>query len=98
MRYGETCDVTLRRELLEETGCEVDIEGLVGVYSGPARDRNVSAVVIVYRCRWEAGQLRGSYEGEPVWLPLASLPAAEEWAFGSEQVLRDLRDGHLRLF
>jgi len=98
MRYGETCDAALRRELLEETGSEVAIEGLVGVYSGPARGRNVRAVVIIYRCRWQGGHLRGSYEGEPTWLPLGALPGPEEWAFGTEEVLADLKDGRLHLF
>ena len=98
MRYGETCDSALRRELLEETGVEVTIEGLVGVYSGPAKGRNVRAVVVVYRCRWTAGSLHGSYEGEPLWLPLEALPPSDRWAFGSDEVLHDLLAGHVNLF
>jgi ADP-ribose pyrophosphatase YjhB (NUDIX family) len=98
MRYGETCDVALQRELREETGSEVAIEGLVGVYSGPARARNVRAVVIVYRCRWLSGHLSGSYEGEPTWLPLDALPGSEEWAFGGEEAIADMKDGRLHLF
>ncbi|MBC8449940.1 MAG: NUDIX domain-containing protein [Chloroflexi bacterium] len=98
MRYGETCDAALRRELREETGAEIAIEGLVGVYSGPAPGRNVRAVVIVYRCRWTGGQERCSYEGEPVWLSLEALPPPEQWAFGSDDVLADLRAGRLNLY
>ena len=98
MRYGETCDVALRRELREETGGEVAIEGLVGVYSGPARGRNVRAVVIIYRCRWLGGEERRTYEGEPVWLPLDALPPPEQWAFGGHEVLADLRAGRVNLY
>jgi len=98
MRYGETCDAALRRELREETGAEVAIEGLVGVYSRPAPQRNVRAVVIVYHCRWLGGDMRGSYEGEPVWLSLDALPPPEQWAFGSDQILADLCAGRLNLY
>lgn len=98
MRYGETCDVALRRELWEETGAKVAIEGLVGVYSGPARGRNVRAVVIIYRCRWLGGEERRTYEGKPVWLPLDALPPPEQWAFGGDEVLADLRAGRVNLY
>ncbi len=98
MRYGETCDAALHRELREETGAEVAIEGLVGIYSGPARGRNVRAVVIIYRCRWQGGEERRTYEGEPVWLPLDALPPPEQWAFGGDEVLADLRAGRVNLY
>ena len=98
MRYGETCDAALRRELREETGAEVAIEGLVGIYSGPVSGSNLRAVVIFYRCRWLGGEPRGSYEGEPIWLPLDALPPHENWAFGGDEVLADLRAGRVNLY
>jgi 8-oxo-dGTP diphosphatase len=98
MRYGETCDTALYRELLEETGTEVTIDDLVGIYSGPAPGRSMRAVVIVYRCGWLRGELRGSYEGEPVWLPVEALPPSDRWAFGSDQIMADVRAGRLNLY
>ena len=38
VRYGERVEDAARREAREETGLEVAIEGLVGVYSEPDRD------------------------------------------------------------
>ena len=98
MRYGETCAAALHRELDEETGAEVAIEGLVGIYSGPASGSNVRAVIIFYRCRWQGGEPRGSYEGEPVWLPLDELPPPEQWALGGDEVLADLCAGRVNLY
>lgn len=99
MRYGETCDQTLRRELREETGAEITVDGLVGVYSAPAPGRNLRAVVIVYRCCWAGGgESKSTYEGQSVWLPLDDLPPAPQWAFGSHEALADLRSGRINLF
>lgn len=37
---GETVEACAIREALEETGLEVELTGLLGVYSDPARDRS----------------------------------------------------------
>ena len=36
--YGESCEAAAVREAREETGLDVVLTGLVGVYSDPARD------------------------------------------------------------
>jgi ADP-ribose pyrophosphatase YjhB (NUDIX family) len=70
---GESAEEALRREVLEETGVEVAIEALSGVYHRtgflPHRAR-------VYRCRAVAGALQPSDETPRVaWWPTSSLPA-----------------------
>lgn len=45
---GETVERAALREALEETGLEVRLAGLLGIYSDPARDPRGHTVSIVY--------------------------------------------------
>lgn len=85
---NEAPAVTAVRETREETGLEVEVAQLVGVFARPA---NVGAgphsmVAVVYLCRVIGGALRGSHEGETVqFWPLAAVPA---WHPGHERYAR----------
>lgn len=46
MEIGETVEEAVHREVLEETGLEIEIEQLVGVYSKPQKQE----VVLTFRC------------------------------------------------
>jgi ADP-ribose pyrophosphatase YjhB (NUDIX family) len=72
------------REAKEETGLEVEIENLLGVFSNPARDPRGS-VGAVFLCRRAGGELEGSEEGEAGWFSLENLP---ELAFDHSEILR----------
>ena len=48
---GETVEHAARREALEETGLEVELERLLGCYSDPARDPRGHSVGLVYIAR-----------------------------------------------
>lgn len=48
---GETVDEALRREVREETGLEVEVGQLVGVYSKPLKRE----IVLSFRCRISGG-------------------------------------------
>lgn len=50
---GEEVQTAARREAREEAGIEIALDGLVGIYSYPG----TTAVIIVYRARWTAGEL-----------------------------------------
>jgi len=58
MEIGETVTETLEREVLEETGLEVVVEGLVGVYSKPQKRE----VVLAFRCHITGGAMRPTAE------------------------------------
>jgi 8-oxo-dGTP diphosphatase len=45
---GETVEAAARREALEETGLDVELVSLLGVYSDPARDPRGHTVSVVY--------------------------------------------------
>lgn len=57
---GETLDIALCREILEETGIEVTLQGVTGVYS------NGSTISIVFRGSCAGGELRVSDETKDV--------------------------------
>ncbi|MFW5837027.1 MAG: NUDIX domain-containing protein [Desulfovibrionaceae bacterium] len=46
--YGESCERAAIREALEETGLEVELTGLLGVYSDPARDPRRHTMSVTY--------------------------------------------------
>ena len=46
--YGETCEQAAVREMKEETGLDVTLTGLLGVYSDPARDPRQHTMSVVY--------------------------------------------------
>lgn len=48
---GETVEHAVKREVLEETGINVEIEKLFNVYSDPKRDKRGHCVSIVFLCR-----------------------------------------------
>ncbi|MBG0790427.1 MAG: NUDIX hydrolase [Desulfovibrionaceae bacterium] len=46
--YGETCERAAVREMKEETGLDVTLTGLLGVYSDPDRDPRQHTMSVVY--------------------------------------------------
>ena len=46
--YGETVEDAARREMAEETGLTVELLGLLGVYSDPARDPRQHTLSVVF--------------------------------------------------
>ncbi len=72
MEAGETVDEALRREVREETGLEVEVEQLVGVYSKPQKQE----VVLTFRCQVIGGMLRPTEEiRESCYFAPDALPA-----------------------
>src|SRR6266568_4306337 len=58
MEAGETVDEAIIREVREETGLEVEVDQLVGVYSKPLKQE----VVLAFRCRVISGTPRATRE------------------------------------
>ena len=94
--YGETCEAAARREMLEETGLEVVLTGLLGVYSDPARDPRGHTMSVVYTAQAvDAGALAaGDDAAKAAFFPLDALPPL---AFDHGQIVQDFMAGLSRL-
>ncbi|MEM1874937.1 MAG: NUDIX hydrolase, partial [Candidatus Hadarchaeales archaeon] len=58
VKYGEKVEEALTREVKEETGLEVEIEKLLGVYSDPSRDPRGHVVSICFLAKVVSGKMR----------------------------------------
>ena len=84
---GETCESACVREAREETGLEVRVVQLVGVYSDPDRDPRGPTVSPVYLCAVVGGETRGGDDAsEARWFPDLT---GVELAFDHARVLAD---------
>ena len=80
MEIGETVEEAVYREVREETGLEVRVERLVGVYSKPQKQE----IVLTFRCKVVGGALQATEESRacayfaPDALPRNTLPKHRE--------------------
>ncbi len=90
VEYGEKTEDAIVREFKEETGLDVRISRLVGVYSDPNRDPRGHTVTIVYELQKIGGSLRGGDDAaQAVLFPLSSLPSL---AFDHEKIIQDYKN------
>ena len=87
--YGETVECAAVREAREETGLEVELTGLLGVYSDPARDQRMHTLSVVFSGRTAApDQLQaGDDASAAAFFALDKLPA--DIAFDHRSILQD---------
>lgn len=90
---GEDGPEAIAREVREETGLEIEVERVIGIYrSSYGEDTEPEPLLdIAYLCHETGGSFGISDESqEAKWFPLADLP---ELAFeGERRALADLRD------
>lgn len=74
IEWGEGPEETARRELKEETGLDVAVRGIYGVYRGQERPDH-EILLVVYRGEMMGGKLQpGDDALEARWFALAALP------------------------
>ncbi len=83
---GETVEAAARREMREETGLEVELTGLLGVYSDPARDARGHTVSVVYTGRAHGTPVAGDDARAFV---MADPAAPPPLAFDHAKILAD---------
>jgi len=87
--YGETTEAATVRELAEETGLEVKVKRLLGVYSDPQRDPRGHTIGVVYICERAGGTLAAADDAaDAEFHPLDGLP---ELAFDHALILKDFK-------
>ncbi|MCH9030785.1 MAG: NUDIX hydrolase, partial [candidate division Zixibacteria bacterium] len=90
MEWDESPIKTALRETIEETGLEVEVESLLGLYSGDD-DPRTNAILALYRAKIIGGELKaGDDASEVEFFPLDSLP--EKIAFvAHRQAISELK-------
>ena len=91
VRYKETVEQCVLREVREETGYTVALEGIVGVYSGLNRDPRFRAASIAYKGSILSGSVHASSEGKPCWREPEEVFG--HMAFDCEDMLKDFLSG-----
>jgi 8-oxo-dGTP diphosphatase len=80
LELGETFEQGVEREVLEETGVQVSVEALTGVYKNMSR----GIVALVYRCSIKAGHPRASNEATSVrWVDRDQIDALMSPAYAA---------------
>ena len=88
VEVGERVEDACRREMWEETGLEIVIERLLGVYSDPKRDPRFHVATCVFVAR-SGGEPRGGDDAKRAFVvPLEEIPW-DELLFDHKKVLQD---------
>lgn len=91
VEYGETVEEASVREVKEETGVDVRLAEILGVYSAPDRDPREHHVNVVFIGEYIAGDARGGDDAEEAeWRDINSI-APDELAFDHGLVLTDFK-------
>jgi len=87
VEYGETVELALIREIVEETGLKVKIKNLIGVYSDPNRDPRGHIISLAFRAQIIGGELSSGSDASEVRLfDIRNLPRL---AFDHERIIQD---------
>lgn len=79
LELDESFEAGVRREVLEETGLEVTVERLTGVY----KNLTHGIVALVYRCRPAGGETHATDEAREIrWMTREEVQSAMVPAFG----------------
>lgn len=87
LKFDETVEEAATREAKEETGLEVEIDKVIGVYSNLKRDPRGHVISIVLKTREVGGVLKSGSDAEDV---KAFKEPPEKLAFDHGEILKKL--------
>lgn len=86
VEYGETTEEAAKREAKEETGLDVKLIRLIGVYSDPTRDPRGHCVSIAYLAEAISGEMKAATDAKQAKI-FKKRP--DELAFDHSKILED---------
>jgi len=91
LKYGETVEAAAKREILEETGLEIRIKCILGVYSDPERDPRGHRISVVFIADYASGKLNAGDDAAGAdWHSICDLERiASQLAFDHGKVIGD---------
>lgn len=89
VEYGETVESAVLREVKEETGLDIELKGICGVYSDPDRDPRGHTVTICYKAKEIGGKLRADSDAQEATCIKLEEALTYKLAFDHEQILKD---------
>jgi 8-oxo-dGTP diphosphatase len=89
VEYGETVESAAVRETKEETGLNVELDGILGVYSNPERDPRGHIITICFLAHKTGGNLLADTDASDVrWFELNKISEIE-MAFDHLKIVDD---------
>ncbi len=89
VEYGETVETATLREIKEETGLEIALKSIVGVYSDPERDPRGHTVTICYLAVVTGGELKADTDASDVQFITKDDVLNLKLAFDHDLIIRD---------
>lgn len=87
--FGETVEDACIREVKEECSIDVELKGILGVYSDPKRDPRGHTVSVIFRAKYAEGKLKGADDATEARLFTMDELRGIELAFDHGYALRD---------
>jgi 8-oxo-dGTP diphosphatase len=89
VEYGETVEMAAIRESKEETGLDIGLDGIVGVYSDPHRDPRGHIISICFLGHRTGGELVADTDAEDIQCMDIDEVFNIELAFDHHKILED---------
>lgn len=90
VEYGERVEDAIRREMKEETGLDVEIVDMLGVYSEPGRDPRGHVISVAFVLKRVGGDLRSGDDAKAV--ELVKIDEIPDLAFDHNEIVRDYQN------